>query len=74
MTDSIEVMDGLTNGHMDGHTDVFTLSLQHSHLVTLKRKKRTRLFEIIRLFSNKIMQNFSKIQIISNDHSKSENF
>ena len=60
MTYWIEVMDGLTNGHMDGHTDVFMLSLQHSHLVTLKRKKRTRLFEIIRLFLNKIMPDLVK--------------
>ena len=60
MTYWIEVMDGHTNGHTDGHTDVFTLSLQHSHLVTLKRKKRTRLFEIIRLFSNKIMPDLVK--------------
>ena len=38
----------------DGHTYVLTLSLQHSYLVTLKRKKR-RSFEIIQLFLNKII-------------------
>ena len=42
----------------DGHTYVLTLSLQHSYLVTLKRKKRS--FEIIRLFLNKIIPNLVK--------------
>ena len=53
-------MDGHTNGHTDGHMDVFTLNWLHFHLVTLKRNKRTRLFEIIQLFSNKIMPDVVK--------------